>query len=168
MLFTTHAIIGAAIGAASPNMAVGFILGVASHHILDSIIHFDQGTLHRDPQGPNYLHHRFFIPKIKFTPTDWKILFVDFGIAGILFGLIFLSKPLGVIPHIIAGTLGGLFPDLLHGSPLWSAKLIQKNRLVAKYNSLHSFFHWTANPKQKLLGLATQLLLISFALYKLF
>ncbi len=168
MLFTTHAIVGAAIGAASPNPTLGFILGALSHHVLDSIIHFDQGSLHRDPQGPNYLNRRFFVPKIKFTPTDWKMLFSDFALAGVLFGFILFSKPLEALPHIIAGTLGGLFPDLLHGSPLWSAKLIKKNRLVAKYNSLHTFFHWTAGLKQKYLGLLTQIILIALALYKLF
>ena len=149
-------------------LAVGFILGAASHHVLDSILHFDQGTLHRDPQGPNYLNKRFFVPKIKFTPTDWKMLFADFAIAGVLFGFIFFSRPLESMPHIIAGTIGGLFPDLLHGSPLWSAKLIKNSRLVAKYQSLHTFFHWTAGPKQKLLGTATQIIFISFALYRLF
>lgn len=168
MLFTTHAIIGAAIGASSPNMVVGFVLGAASHHVLDSIIHFDQGTLHNEPPGPNYLNKRFSIPKFPFTRTDWIILLGDFAAAGTLFIFIFLSRPLDALPAIIAGTLGSLFPDLLNSSPLWSEKLKKKSRLIAKYGRWHTFFHWTAGPKQKLIGLATQTILVAFALYKLF
>ncbi len=168
MIFTVHAVTGAAIGAALGNPAEGFAAGVVSHHIFDAIIHFDQGTLHNEPTGPNYLNNRFFVPRIPYTRLDWAILFADFAVAGLIFVFIFLSRPIEALPAIIAGTMGGLFPDFLNSSPLWSEKLKKKSKLVAKYGAWHTFFHWTAGPKQKILGLLTQTFLVAAALRVLF
>ena len=51
MLFTSHAIVGAAVGVAAGNPYYGFLGGIASHHVLDAIPHFDQGTFRVKKEG---------------------------------------------------------------------------------------------------------------------
>ena len=55
MLFTTHSVVGAAAGAATGDPYLGFAAGVLSHHVLDAIPHFDQGTFYLERSGPQYL-----------------------------------------------------------------------------------------------------------------
>lgn len=52
MLFTTHALVGEAIGVATGNPVLGFLGGVISHHLADWIPPFRRRQLLRWHAGP--------------------------------------------------------------------------------------------------------------------
>lgn len=170
MLFTTHSVIGAAVGVLTGNPYAGFAGGVLSHHVLDALPHFDQGSFYTTKSGAKYLgtkaEHSF---DAKFSRRDWVMLFADLVTAGVLFLTIFAHSPASAWPLIVWGALGGLLPDIIDSSPLWSKKLRENITLIKKYNSFHVFFHWTVARDEIALGVITQLILLTASLsYLLF
>lgn len=157
MLFTTHAIVGGALGSATGNPYAGFIFGVASHHILDAIPHFDQGTFYNKRNKPNYIKPPAEDILFRFSRRDWLVLFIDWSIAGALFLIIFSTQSLNWV-SLLSGVFGGLLPDIIDSSPLWSQKLREKNWLIARYHSFHKFFHWTVPQNHIFLGITTQII----------
>lgn len=168
MLFTTHSIVGAAIGSQISNPAISILCGVLSHHILDSIIHFDQGSYHVSEKGPNYLQKKHTVTEVHFTKRDWLMLLADLITAGGLFSALLLTKPVSTYQNIFIGAFGGLLPDIIDSSPLWSSRLRKKFSFIKKYHRFHDFFHWPALPNQKIWGLGTQLLAIAISLFTIF
>lgn len=168
MLFTTHSIVGAAIGSQISNPAISILCGVLSHHILDSIIHLDQGSYHIKEKGPNYLQKKHTVIEVLFTKRDWLMLFVDLITAGVLFSALLLAKPVSAYQNIFIGAFGGLLPDIIDSSPLWSSRLRKRFSFIKKYHHFHDFFHWPALPNQKIWGLGTQLLAIVISLFMMF
>ena len=122
MLFITHAITGATIGLASGNPILGFILGFLSHHVLDAIPHFDQGSfyLSRDFRKPAWLgaEHHENGKKFK-VMRDWAILLIDMASTSLLSLALLLGHPPSVWLLYIVGATGGLMPDILDASPFW-------------------------------------------------
>ena len=157
MLFTTHALAGAAIGMATGDPYAGFALGFASHHAMDSLPHFDQGTFYTPKtrvrwlgvEGEYHEHHGF-------SRRDWTMLFIDWALAGVLFSAVAFAVPIIQWPAIIGGTLGGLMPDIIDSSPLWSEKLRAKFAFLRRYHKFHGFFHWTVSMPYIWLGIVTQ------------
>jgi len=169
MLFTTHAVVGAAIGAASPNIAIGFVGGFLSHHIIDAVPHFDQGSFYTVKAGPPYLGkarepyeaHSFRVYR------DWVMLFADWGVAAVLFTIFFALLPADLWAPIVVGAFGGLLPDIIDSSPLWSKKLRSKLRGVFHYHRFHVYFHWTVAGNEGVLGFGTQTVLVALSLWYL-
>ena len=167
MLFTTHSIVGAAVGTATGNPVAGFLAGAVSHHVLDSILHFDQGSFRIQKSGAKYMGREavlFSGYNEKFSKRDWVMLGVDFALAAILFVIIFSSLPESGWLLIMMGGLGGLAPDILDSSPLWSSKIREEISLVRIYHKFHTYFHWTASRSEILWGSLTQVILVIVAI----
>lgn len=167
MLFTTHAIVGAALGSATGSPYAGFLLSAASHHVLDAIPHFDQGSFYSRRTQPNYIGALAEDIVFKFSRRDWIMLFIDWAVAGILFLAILAASPSLDFRIAIAGAIGGLLPDIIDSSPLWSKRLREKASLISSYHSFHKFFHWTVPQNQIVLGVVTQVAAIATAFYYL-
>lgn len=168
MFFSTHSIVGAAVGIATKNPAIGFAAGILTHHAMDAIPHYDQGSLYTLKSNIAYLGiKRGEAPHFSFSKRDWIILLGDFAIGGIAILLLLLNFPQEFWIPLLAGVLGCLLPDIIDSSPLWSEKLRSKSRVVMYYHGFHSFFHWTAARDQAVLGLTTQIALITISLWYL-
>jgi len=104
--------------------------------------------------------------------TDWEGRLVVGGIGKEITDACAAEKALiGPPPEqwglIIIGALGGILPDVVDSSPLWSIKLREKIPSMSKYNDFHGFFHWTVPAKKWPLGMLTQILLIAASLWYL-
>ena len=168
MLFTSHAIVGAAVGAAAGNPLYGFLGGIASHHVLDAIPHFDQGSFAVKKEGAQYLGQKAEYAERHFTDRDWAILFADVALTALISGALLWTLPFEYLLLAFAGMLGGLLPDIVDSSPLWSKKLRAAVGAVAAYHAFHAFFHWTVPLRRFWLGIATQVAAVGFALLFLF
>ncbi|MDP3947389.1 MAG: hypothetical protein Q8Q41_01705, partial [bacterium] len=164
MLFTSHAIVGAAVGVAAGNPYYGFLGGIASHHVLDAIPHFDQGTFRIKKEGARYLGKTAEYSERHFAASDWAILFADWAVSVLIFNALVWFLPLEYFLPMFAGALGGLLPDIVDSSPLWSKKLRAKSRVLAAYHKFHAFFHWTVAWSRLWLGLGTQVLAVAVAM----
>lgn len=164
MLFTTHALVGAAIGVTTGNPYAGFAGGVISHHLLDMVPHFDQGTFRLKRLRAPYLTINNEYTRFSFNRRDWVMLFVDWAVAGILFWIIFASLPAALWPLVFFGALGGLTPDIIGSSPLWSEQLEEKFWSARVYKIFHTFFHFTVSPSLIWLGTLTQIIVVGFSL----
>lgn len=164
MLFTSHAIVGAAVGAAAGDPLYGFLGGIVSHHVLDAIPHFDQGTFRVKKEGARYLGRTAEYDERHFTDRDWAILFADWAVSVLIFNALVWFLPFEYLLPMFAGTLGGLLPDIVDSSPLWSKKLRAQSGLVRAYHKFHSFFHWTVSLRRLWLGIATQAALLAVSL----
>ena len=161
MLFTTHSIVGAAVGVATGNPALGFAIGFLSHHVLDSIPHFDQGSFYISRQRAPYLGKFAESERDGFNGRDWVMLIIDMFLAITAFSLILFLNPQKSWLLILAGALGGLMPDIIGSSPLWPKKMAEKIKLAGVYRKFHSFFHWTVVSRKFYWGLVTQAILIA-------
>jgi len=93
MILTPHMLIGAAIGAHSPNAVIAFILGLGSHYLLDSISHWDYiGTL----------------SDLK-KPSNRKKIFFDLLISVFAIVLLLSFKP--SINLLLIGAFAAVLPD---------------------------------------------------------
>lgn len=166
MLIVAHSIIGigaaVAVGTATHNPYLGFMAAILSHHIADALPHFDQGSFYTNDLKPNWLigprdENR------KFNRRDWIILVADAVIAFSI--LIFFLVNFKVFrPLIVIGLFGGLTPDIIDSSPLWSYRLRHKSRILMAYHNFHSFFHWTLPAKYFSIGIITQIITVIFIL----
>ncbi len=163
MLLVTHAVVGAAVGSATGNPYSAFLVGVVSHHVLDAIPHFDQGTFHTKRNKPNYMGIASEEVAIGFSFRDWAIFAIDVALASVIFSALISQRP-DNMPAMLSGTLGGLVPDMIDSSPLWSKKLREKSSIIRTYHSFHHFFHWTASKQLAIIGILTQVVLIGMAL----
>ncbi len=149
MLSTPHLLVGAAIGAATGNPALGYAGGVLSHFVLDAIPHTDQELLEQPGKGT-------------IMPADYAAVIVDI-LLGI--GLVWYVSTFGGTGQInmYAGALGGISPDLLNNVPFWSPT-INKWPGVAQFFALHDAVnHHNLSEQSKLLGVVTQFAAIALA-----
>lgn len=167
MLFTTHALTGAAIGVLFGNPIAGFFLGFLSHHILDSLPHFDQGSLYiSKDQGPAWVGAKYEEAKKFKVRRDWIILFIDMGITSALSLYILANLNLKLWLLFILGATGGLLPDILDVSPFWRDRF--RATAVGKiFHKLHDFFHWPLTFKYWHLGMGIQVAIAGIAMFLL-
>jgi hypothetical protein len=126
MTITTHAAIGAVIGTSVGNPVLGFILGGASHFLVDMI-----------PHGDVFLADDYRIHKKHFRWT------IAYGIADMIIGILllmllglFLDSRITQSAVYIASIAGSILPDILVG-----ITDLVKNRLAKAYYKFHFFFH---------------------------
>ncbi|PIR66934.1 MAG: hypothetical protein COU51_01355 [Parcubacteria group bacterium CG10_big_fil_rev_8_21_14_0_10_36_14] len=166
MLFTTHAITGATIGFLTGNPILGFFGGWLSHHILDALPHFDQGSFYMEKDnGPTWLGACYKEKKKKFKiKRDWIILLIDISVT-LLIALYFAANiPVYFWPPMIFGAIGGLFPDILDTSPFWKDKF-RKTRIGFLFHKVHSFFHWPLSMQFFYIGFGLQILIVAIDLF---
>ena len=166
MVFTTHAITGAAIGLATGNPILAFVFGFLSHFILDSIPHFDQGSFYMDKdKGPAWLGAKYEESKEKFKTgkRDWIILFFDFAVAGAIGLCLLFYVPMNCWLLLILGGLGGILPDVFDGSP-WRYKF-RKLKFGKIFHKFHNFFHWPLSMKYFYFGFLIQVVIVAIGLF---
>ena len=167
MIFTTHAITGATIGVLSGNPILGFIFGFISHFVLDALPHFDQGSFYVDKdKGPAWLGAKYEDNKKKFVANkrDWIILFIDFGVAGIIGLYLLFALPTNLWLLLIFGGLGGILPDVFDGSPFWRYKF-RELKFGKIFHKVHSFFHWPLSMKYFYFGFFIQVVIVAVGLF---
>ncbi len=165
MLFTTHALTGAAIGALTQNPALAFVLGIISHHFLDALPHFDQGSFYIDKdKGPEWAGAAYEEKKKFRVKRDWIVLFIDWFISGILCLYIATHLPIDQWLPLICGALGGLTPDIFDVSPFWKDKF-RATRFGKKIHKLHEFFHWPLSTRYIYIGLGIQVIIVAVDLW---
>lgn len=156
MISTTHittgAALGLAIGSYIPNpiiaIPVAFIVGVASHHVLDKIIHTDSGSFRAENDSDTVKKG-----ELPFALTD--------NIVGTLIILaVFIFKE----PSwpMLFGAAGGNFPDVFHHPPAWGK---YTRSMWAGYFRFHETHHATARGSLIVVGVITNILLIIGALF---
>jgi len=128
MVITPHALVGAALGRAAPGMGSAFLLGVASHYLLDAIPHDDYS-----PEGSG----------------GRVALLIDAVLAG---RLIIDGK--GSLREV-AGALGGITPDLIHQLHVRLAEGSRGRSVTALHERWHGFIH-APRPPRPPWGLLTQ------------
>ncbi|MFH1193448.1 MAG: hypothetical protein V1661_00470 [bacterium] len=165
MLLTTHAVAGATIGILTGNPLLGFGLAIASHHTLDALPHFDQGSFYMDADnGPHWAGAVYAEKKTFKVWRDWVVLFADGTISGIIFLILFYKLPASYWGLIVVGAFGGLLPDILDTSPLWKEKF-RKTAIGRAYHKVHHFFHWPLSMKFLYLGIGIQIVITAAGLF---
>jgi hypothetical protein len=155
MTLTTHAITGATLATLVPNYPVlGFVIGFASHYLLDAIPHWSYsiGSLEKDRE--NSLN-----TTMKISRNSYKDL-IKVGTDGVL-GLLLSFIILGVFFHasllvIFMGAVGGMTPDALQFF-YWKWKHQPLTTLQRLHNWAHTSLRIDDRP---LLGVTSQLLII--------
>ena len=167
MLLTPHALTGAFIGHITQNPYLAISFGILSHHVLDMIPHFDQGSFRiRNFRAP-YLNYLENYDRSKFNNRDWTILIIDFIISAIIFISLLFVFSFDAFIILALGAFGGILPDLIGSSPLWSETLEKKIKIALIYKKFHSYFHFTVSKKEIIFGISTQIILTIFILYLL-
>ncbi len=124
MTLTTHAVIGAAIGSVVGSPLLGFVLGAASHFLVDMI-----------PHGDNELADKYRLHKKKKAAVAYVT--VDAAIAIILLMTIVSGRSSNTTNIAFsAAVAGSIMPDLLVG-----LGDIYKHQFLKKFSKLHFFFH---------------------------
>lgn len=168
MLFTTHLIVGAAVGITTKNPALGFVASFLVHHAIDALPHFDQGSFYTLKAGAAYLgKEREEVPRLGFSKRDWMMLLIDWTVGGSVLLFLLWKLPVDLWTPLVSGVFGGLLPDIIDSSPLWSKKLRAKVRAISHYHQFHIFFHWTVAQNEAIFGFATQIAIIAVSLWYL-
>lgn len=165
MTFTPHALAGAALGVATGNPYAGFVLGVISHHLLDMVPHFDQYTFRIESSRANYLGLGGEYVWHAFIPRDWLMLAIDVMLASFIFlGILWFLPPI-LWPAIFFSALGGLLPDIINSSKLWTERFTKDLAPLRIYHAFHTHFHFTVSPSLIWLGVATQVIVIILSVW---
>ena len=124
MTLTTHATLGAVIGHAVGNPVLAFILGFASHLLIDMVPHGDSGI------SDNFrVHKRRQKQAVAYVAVD--------AVVSILFILLIVNlKDIDATRTFTFGIIGGVLPDMLVG--LYE---ITKTKWLRWFNTLHFYFH---------------------------
>jgi len=153
MNLVTHVTVGAAVGIISRNPYLGFVVALASHHIIDMIPHSDPGSTGVDVT--NILKH---------PSTLWLVAFD--GVLSIS-ALCLIGYFHGWTLTLLLGAFGGALPDLVDNVPFWTIKL-RKTKIFGAYHRFHENLHYTiTNRKFVWIGVLTQLILIFVSLLDL-
>lgn len=128
MTLTTHAFVGAALGTLTANPIGGFVLGFASHFVIDSIPHGHYPLISflrsDDPQRP-YSRRAFFA-----ITCD---LLLAFALPTLFFGPSLLS------PTLLLAIIGAMLPDLIVGFDIYFPSRLSR-AFVYVHERAHFFF----------------------------
>ncbi len=126
MTITTHTAIGAIIGTAVGQPILGFLLGAASHFLVDMIPHGDV-FLSDDYRVHNRNHASAY---------SYAILDTICGIILLVILGQFLPNEVTRAPVYIAAIFGAVLPDILVGITDF-----MDNKISNAYSKFHFFFH---------------------------
>jgi len=150
MLLTPHAMVGAAIGASTDNLAYIIILAILSHFILDFIPHFDWGTWHEGDK------------KFKLVTKDYLLVGCDISILLIL--TYFLWHNVGSNIYILVGMFFAVLVDLIFNVPFWQ-EFTRNAPILKNIQKIHEKVHFRLKQKYWYLGVITQTLVIVLAFW---
>ena len=152
MLFTTHLLVGAAIGKTAGNPAIGFIIGYISHHIFDYIPHYDPGSLlYKEEKEKN----------TPWKPHTYFMVILDVALGMGTLTIIGLNS--SEAANLIAGGFGGVLPDLIDNVPI-AKELFRKTKFGKKFHQLHEGMHNTLPINNMFIGLMIQIVIAGIML----
>jgi len=147
MVATTHLVVGSAIGSHVDAPWLAFVLGFASHHLLDAVPHLDYGDICNKKGVPF---------------TTWLYIGIDFTISLVL--LIFFMTTPNHHPELMWGALGSLLPDIIDNNPLW-LHYTRRWPVLKQHWQVHEFVQrYELKPNLKWLNIILQLVFIVTAL----
>ena len=160
MIFTTHAIVGAAVANMLPSHPViGFVAGFTSHFLLDAIPHWDYDLRSTEEDVDNFLDKKITLNK------NFLFDLIKMGadsILGITMALLLFGFPnpdLSSILNstIIWGSIGALAPDALQ-----FVYFVWKHEPMTTLQKFHTVWvHTKIRLRNRpLLGISLQLILI--------
>ena len=157
MISITHisagAAVGTLVGSFIPNpviaVPVAFLAGVASHHLLDMVPHTDTGSFRKEGDKETLKRQK----KVMKT-SELGVAVIDNGIALAILGYLFLAKDMNWA--LVAGAIGGVFPDYFHHIPIWG---YQVREWWKGYYSFHETYHATAKGWMIPVGILTNLII---------
>ena len=152
MMLVSHAIVGTAIGAAAGNPVAGFVIGVASHFVLDATPHFDPGSFM--PPGDETYGPREYI---------WATADVLASVVALSLIALHHAHPTA----IVAGSIGAMLPDIVLNTPFWKEWSRKIPGLDWVQENIHKGWHWTVPPQDWLAGILTQIIAIGGSLWLL-
>jgi len=153
MTIAPHAIIGAAAGTLTGNLWLAFLFGLISHFLADATPHVE----------PKFLVKKDPITGVK-KWSPWLYVFVAFEFIVTVFVLYSFRHRLDYA-LILAGALGGLFPDFIANNPF-----LQKYRSTAILSPIfrfHDFIHRELPLNLWFISLVSELLLLSVGFWLL-
>lgn len=154
MLFTTHALLGEAIGVATGNPVIGFFTAIVSHHLADFIPHFDGGSFYVGTLDEKNVYR-------KWNRRDWFLAVVDLIIGLALSLLVWIRHDFSMA--LFWAGFGGVLPDIIHVVPFWK-HAARSFYIGQKYADFHKWLHNTAPIRQWYIGITTNLALIALSL----
>jgi hypothetical protein len=151
MILTPHMMVGAAVGSRFNNprwIAILIVFALISHYLLDSIPHSEYQVL----ALANGLNWEFVIAALKVA--------LDFFVGLII--IIFLCHRKANFYYILIGSIIGLLPDFL----IFISWQVKNLGWLNNFVSLNNFFHYPTNrPVALVLGLTTQIIVSTIAVY---
>lgn len=157
MILVTHGIIGGGLGAVLPGgPAVSFVVGFASHFILDALPHWDYKLGSVSEQFDDEVGF-----KVKNSPAllvDVTKVSID-GLAGLFLPLLFFPVVYGgdLWLSIFLGALGAILPDFLQF--IYAKK---EYRFMKPLQAFHEWIHTDQRIKDPLIGFSLQVIPILF------
>lgn len=146
MLITPHILVGSSIAAATGNYPLIFILGIASHFLLDAIPHADWNIWHHKEEN------------FKLNRKDYLLVILDLAASLILFLWLVMDKKYDFF-LIAAGCFSASLVDIIDNVPFWKQTL-RSYPIFKQLHQIHKFFQFDFKPKYWLWGIATQAVII--------
>ncbi|MFA6081811.1 MAG: hypothetical protein WC773_00115 [Patescibacteria group bacterium] len=149
MLSTPHILTGSAIGkiAAPLGLPAVFALGFISHFVLDLIPHTDAALLESSTEDHTSTH-------------DLLVVIAEVVVGTGLFLYFWYISHWNL--SLLVGAFGATLPDLFDNAPWWK-KWFRTSKLGSIFHYLHELVDGGLE-KNKLLGIATQFLVIAVAI----
>jgi len=139
MIFTTHIVVGSAVGTFTQNPALAFLYGLISHHILDIFPHLDPGS---------YIKDKYWkYPKIL------AIIAADLLVGTLIFW--WLWKTTDYSWTVFWGALGSVISDIIDNGP--QREVTRKWPGLKQFHAMHHYLHCTIEPQYWYVGILTQL-----------
>ena len=151
MIIVAHSLVGAAVATKTDNLAVAFLLGMATHFILDAIPHLDPGTIF-NPFGK---------PNVKWPKVVYLFVLLDFAITATIFYLLRDHPDLNLM---IFGALGAVSIDVIENFPI---KVIRDLPVFRQIQWLHRKVHFWLPTEKWYWGAITSTIVIGGTIWYL-
>ncbi|MEX1026638.1 MAG: hypothetical protein WD049_01335 [Candidatus Paceibacterota bacterium] len=137
MVLSTHSVIGATTATIlTRDPALGFLVGVASHFLLDMVPHWDYTLASKRDPGTDDVQHKTMVFGRAFLFDCVKMGF-DFGLGIAVVSVLAFSEP-SVAWVLVAGLWGGVLPDILQFCYFRAPRVFGWAQMI--HESVHSRF----------------------------